>query len=462
VLTPEAATGADGVRSWFDSGPRGADPATLQRSADLVAGVVAAAAAGGGPVVVAGFSQGAALALALGEVRGLDSVVALCPFLAEVDGLEPGEGPPALLLPAAQDDVVPAFLGEDAAAAVAAAGREVTCEVLAGGHAVSDVALERGRAWLVQRHPGRVRISVGLPVDRVSAGAELVSGDAIAELAATWEAVGFDAAHVTDHPAPDARWLAGGGHHALEPTVALAAAAMATTSLRLHTHVLVLGYRNPFLAAKAIASLDVVSGGRVILGVAAGYLRPEFAALGAEFERRGEVLDETLALLPRIWSEHDVAVAGEGWSARSVTALPRPAQRPHPPIWVGGNSERAMRRALTLAQGWSPFPTTGGIERATRTAAIADADTLAARLARFEEIRLEVGRADRPTVCFAPFGTSRYLRDPEGSLARLVEEVEGLGAMGVDWVCLQVPGLGRAEVVQRAGELGEALGLRPR
>ncbi|MGZ4736890.1 MAG: LLM class flavin-dependent oxidoreductase, partial [Acidimicrobiia bacterium] len=129
-----------------------------------------------------------------------------------------------------------------------------------------------------------MRFSVGLPVDHVDAEDQFVTGPAIAEMAAAAEAAGFDAAYVTDHPAADEQWLVGGGHHALEPLIGLAFAAASTSTLRLQTHVYVAAYRNPFLAAKGVATLDALSGGRVILGVAAGYLRPEFGALGVDFD----------------------------------------------------------------------------------------------------------------------------------------------------------------------------------
>src|SRR3954451_4185434 len=120
-----------------------------------------------------------------------------------------------------------------------------------------------------------MRYSVGLPVDHVHAADEFVTGEAVAEMAAAVEAAGLDAVFVTDHPAPDDRWLEGGGHHAQEPLVALAFAAAATGRIGLHTHVFVAAYRSPFLAAKGVATLARLSGGRVILGAAAGYLRPE-------------------------------------------------------------------------------------------------------------------------------------------------------------------------------------------
>jgi alkanesulfonate monooxygenase SsuD/methylene tetrahydromethanopterin reductase-like flavin-dependent oxidoreductase (luciferase family) len=127
-----------------------------------------------------------------------------------------------------------------------------------------------------------MRFTIGLPTDHVSHANEFVTGTSVMECAAAAEAAGFDDCFVTDHPAPDAKWLAGGGHHALDPFVALSFAAAATTRLRVQTHILVLPYRNPLLTAKSVLSLDVLSGGRVILGVASGYLKPEFAALGVD------------------------------------------------------------------------------------------------------------------------------------------------------------------------------------
>ena len=139
-----------------------------------------------------------------------------------------------------------------------------------------------------------MRFSVQLPTDRVEAGPEFTSSEAIAALAGAAEAAGFDACYVSEHPFPPDDWLASGGHHALDPFVALAVAAAATTRLRLHTNILVLPYRNPFLTAKAVASLDIVSGGRSIVGVAAGYLEAEYRALGADFAGRNDATDQAL------------------------------------------------------------------------------------------------------------------------------------------------------------------------
>ena len=139
-----------------------------------------------------------------------------------------------------------------------------------------------------------MKISVGLPTHHVDEPDQWCTAAAITEMAAAAEAAGADAVFVTDHPAPDVTFMAKGGHHALDPFVALTVAATATTSLRLHFNLAILAYRNPFISAKAIATLDLVSNGRVILGTGAGYLAPEFAAVGGDFDQRNDVTDEAI------------------------------------------------------------------------------------------------------------------------------------------------------------------------
>lgn len=294
-----------------------------------------------------------------------------------------------------------------------------------------------------------MRFSIGLPTDRVDAPDEFVTGPAIAEMAAAVEAAGFDAVYVTDHPAPDDRWLAGGGHHALEPLVALAFAAAATSTLRLHTHVYVAAYRNPFLAAKGVATLDALSGGRVILGVAAGYLRPEFGALGVDFDARNDLLDESVSVMKRAWTKDAVAVEGAGFRARSVTQRPRPATRPHPPIWVGGNSTLAMRRAVETAQGWSPFPNPPAASATVKTPSITNLDELAERLDAARAHVAAVGRTEPLDVSF-----SRFTED---------DDPADYAALGVTWLTAQLDGVAtRADWLEQLRALAGALGIGPR
>ena len=170
-----------------------------------------------------------------------------------------------------------------------------------------------------------MQFSIGLPTDRVEQASEFVTGDAVIECARVAEESGFDACFVTDHPAPDAKWLAGGGHHALDPFVALSFAAAATTRIRVQTHILVLPYRNPLLTAKSVLSLDVLSNGRVILGVAPGYLKPEFGALGVEFDERNELTDEAIDVMRTLWTDGEIET--EGRHFRTRVSLPQECRR---------------------------------------------------------------------------------------------------------------------------------------
>ncbi|HEX5615232.1 MAG TPA: LLM class F420-dependent oxidoreductase [Acidimicrobiia bacterium] len=297
-----------------------------------------------------------------------------------------------------------------------------------------------------------MRHSIGLPTDHVEHAAEFVTGDAVMEMAAAAEAAGFDAVFVTDHPAPDAKWLAAGGHHALEPMVALSFAAAATTTLRVQTHIMVLAYRNPFLAAKAVLSLDVLSRGRVILGVASGYLKPEFGALGVDFEERNELTDEAIDVMRAVWTTDDVAWQGRHFSSRGVTMRPRPPNAGGPPIWIGGNSTAAIRRAVERGQGWVPFPNPRSASRAVRTAEIATIDDLARGIDLMHELAAERGRTDPLDVCFSPF-------DRQGPGVR--DEVEQLASVGVTWSVLGVDATSRAEWIDRMRALAATLQLTP-
>jgi probable F420-dependent oxidoreductase len=302
-----------------------------------------------------------------------------------------------------------------------------------------------------------VRFTVQLPTHRVEAGAEFASGEAVAEMARAAERAGFDAVFVTDHPFPGDRWLAEGGHHSLDPFVALSFAAAATTRIRLQTHVLVLPYRNPFLVAKAAASLDVLSGGRLILGTAAGYLKSEFRALGADFEHRNEVADEALRAIAAAWTSEGLELAGRNFAARGNTMLPRPAQKPHPPLWVGGNSRLAIRRAVELAQGWVPFPNTREVAGYQRTALLDDLDALRERLAFARAHAQAVGRSAPLDVCFAPLRSGvahKSLPDPR----ELREEAAELEALGVTWLALSLPAASRAAWCEAALRVGPAAG----
>ena len=178
------------------------------------------------------------------------------------------------------------------------------------------------------------------------------------------EELGFDGVFVSDHlilpTAPGSRYpYRSDGtfplrpdENILEPVTTLAYLAAVTTRLHLGFSVLVLPYRHPVLNAKMLANLDVCSGGRLIVGVGVGWMKEEFAALGSDYAHRGQVTDEHIRLLQTLWGRDESEFAGEHYQVSGMTMYPKTAQRPHPPIWSGGISPRALRRAARLGDGW--------------------------------------------------------------------------------------------------------------
>ena len=125
-----------------------------------------------------------------------------------------------------------------------------------------------------------------------------------------------------------------------------------TSRIRLGTHVYLLGLRHPFVAARAIQTLDLVSGGRAEVGIGAGWLRSEWTAAGLDPATRGRRLDEALDVCKRLWTEEVISQRGEFYDFAPVMFEPKPVQKPHPPILVGGESEPALRRAVRAGNGW--------------------------------------------------------------------------------------------------------------
>ena len=183
--------------------------------------------------------------------------------------------------------------------------------------------------------------------------------DVARRVAQAAEAAGFDSVWTGEHVVlPDPRVPpspAAPQTPFLDPLVALGHLAGATQRLRLATGIVILPQRNPLVLAKEVASLDVLSGGRAVLGVGAGYLHQEFAALGVPFERRGPRTDEYIDAMRALWSQEKPSFAGEFVSFGRIDAQPRPVQRPGVPIVVGGTSPGALRRAVARGNGWYGF-----------------------------------------------------------------------------------------------------------
>ncbi|MGH7859649.1 MAG: LLM class F420-dependent oxidoreductase, partial [Candidatus Binatia bacterium] len=193
----------------------------------------------------------------------------------------------------------------------------------------------------------------------------LANAENLVRLARRAEARGVDSVWVSDHlvapvqvgsvypydKRPDAKPGMGVIEEFYEPLTTLAFLAGATERIRLGVSVYVLPYRNPVVTAKTVATLDALSGGRVIFGVGVGWLREEFAALGQDARSRGRVTDEYLEVCRRLWRDDVAEFAGAHYVLPAVRTGPKPRQRPWPPIWVGGNSRAARERALRLGDG---------------------------------------------------------------------------------------------------------------
>ncbi len=143
---------------------------------------------------------------------------------------------------------------------------------------------------------------------------------------------------------------------AMEQLTLLTFIAGHTKSIRLVTSVMIVPHRNPLVTAKILATLDVLSKGRVTLGVGAGWMREEFEALGIPaFDQRGDVTDEYIRAFKVLWTSDNPSFEGKYCRFSDISFLPKPVQKPHPPIWVGGESPRAIRRTAELGDGWYPI-----------------------------------------------------------------------------------------------------------
>lgn len=295
-----------------------------------------------------------------------------------------------------------------------------------------------------------MKLNATLPFDGIAHADEFLRPDAVTDIATHLERVGFDGCAVTDHPCPTGRWLDAGGHHAQDPFVLLALVAAVTRTLRLRTHILVLPYRNPFITARAVATLDLFSGGRVTLGVGAGYLKGEYKALGVDFERRNEIMDEYLAALKAVWSADEFTFEGTGYQALGNRILPRPAQAPHPPLVIGGNSRRAIRRAVELGDAWCPFFASGTVSATSRTAPMEGEADLAEGLAYMREHCEKIGRERPPEIQLGGLNSPSEAWNPE----KLLEKIGRFAELGVREATVFIGGETRAEWCDNAERYG--------
>ena len=214
-----------------------------------------------------------------------------------------------------------------------------------------------------------------------------------------------------------------------DPFIVLAWLAGATKKVELGTSVTILPYRHPLHTARMAANIDHLSGGRFLFGVGVGWAQQEFAALGIPFHRRGALTDEYLAVIKQFWTQDIISYSGKSLMFQDVHTGPRPRRSPHPPIWVGGSSEAAMRRVLRFGDAWHPLRFRVDWMKS-------------AGLPRLREMADAAG-TNIPALCpriFLRVSSSALDDDQrmagEGTLDQIRRDFDGLAAMGAEYVLL--------------------------
>jgi probable F420-dependent oxidoreductase len=234
---------------------------------------------------------------------------------------------------------------------------------------------------------------------------------AVAEAA---EALGYSTAWTIDHLVLPAK--VGGGYAFnpldpfLEPIIVLGALALRTSRIKLGTAVLVLPYRHPIYTAKALATVDVLSDGRLVVGVGAGWMEPEFAALGIPLSERGSRTNETIDVMKALWTEDVPAYNGRHFQFANIKSMPQPVQKPRPPILVGGMTKGALQRVVRRADGWIALGKSP--------------EDLHRPLETLKELAVKAGRKpDDLRICMLPISTP--------SLDQVIEDLPRYTELGV-------------------------------
>jgi probable F420-dependent oxidoreductase len=260
-------------------------------------------------------------------------------------------------------------------------------------------------------------------------------------VARTADELGFDAVTVSEHLALPVDLEPNMGAWWPHAFTAMAFLAGATTRLRVNASVIVLPYHHPVAFAKAISTLDVMSGGRVMLTFGVGMAPAEFAALGVPFERRGAVTDEYVAVMKTLWCDERPEFHGKWVEFTDVVFEPKPVQQPHPPLWFGGRSIASLDRAARLGDGWSPA---GGL--LGKGPWFEEPEQLPDLLARVRDARASAG-IDGPFDINLPLVNPRigpgHTHLPPAfvpqSAAEIVDEIGRLAELGVTWTSVTRP-----------------------
>jgi len=287
-----------------------------------------------------------------------------------------------------------------------------------------------------------MKFSVHIPVGNVTPG-QFQSLSAVREMVDALDRANVDCCCVTDHPAPSSQWLRANGHDALDPFSALAFIAALSPRLQLQTNILVLPYRNPFITAKAAATVHTLSGGRLILGVGSGYQPGEFAALGVDFRRRGALCDEALDAIRQIWAGG--VIVRKGFHFDAAENEPRPALASPPPIWIGGSSAKAIERVVRHGDGWCPYFSVPRLSQANRDTGMHSIAQLREQIASIRELRTAAGKPAHFDVAIGPPPPlSLENNHSQDNANEIIAALRDMAAAGVTYTVVNLPHPSRA------------------
>jgi probable F420-dependent oxidoreductase len=297
-----------------------------------------------------------------------------------------------------------------------------------------------------------MRFGIWLPNCR-----HLATPENIRRAAMRAEALGYDSLWVSDHVVVPRANVANFGTTIFDPLITLGVVAGATSRVRLGTTVLIVPYRQAVVTAKMISTLDALCGGRVIVGVGAGWVAAESAMLGVPFAERGPMTDEYLRAMQELWTSPSPSFSGKYVRFHDLHFEPKPIQTPHPPIWVGGHSRAALRRTIELGAAWHP------INRSP--------DELRAGVAELARLAKARGRATPPALTLR--NDVRILKPGEaapasahagrviaGEPAAIVDQIAELAACGVEELVLELLAADGAELDAQMDAFAER--VRPR
>ena len=284
-----------------------------------------------------------------------------------------------------------------------------------------------------------------------SAGGQLAM---VRSIGSALEDANIDAGLTSEHPAPSSDWLHNdpAAHDSLDPLNALGFVGASPNRLKLFTNVRVLPYRNPFIPAKAAATLQILSDDRLLLGVGVGYQREEFDALGVNHRERGALTDEAIETIRLAWAGGSVVKQGRHFHAAGNE--PRPVPNPPPPIWIGGGSDASVARAPRLRDGWAPYLSVPTTDETVMRSAVVSMAHFGEKVRSLHELREQHGRTGPFDIAVAP--PSRPGDMSEAQARQFQDEVGELQRLGATWIWTSLPArsLGHyLELVQWYGDI---------